>query len=279
MAIGFCGDLTMRFAIGLDFNGRGYRGWQTQQPGVRSVQETVEQAISRVANHPVSVIAAGRTDAGVHAAGMVAHFDTDAVRAHHGWMLGVNTYLPEDISLRWMTPVTDEFHARFKAVARRYRYVIYSHPQRSSLLAGMVTWHYHSLDVSRMQEAARYLVGEHDFTSFRAVACQARQPVRHVHFLRVVQQGPYIVLDIQADGFLHHMVRNIAGVLMAIGQGKAEPAWAKEVLDAKDRTLGGVTALADGLYFVDAHYPEQFALPKEPVGPAFLVGMSGLSSV
>lgn len=264
----------MRIAIGIDFNGRAYRGWQTQQPGVKSVQETLERAIGRVANHPVIVHAAGRTDAGVHAAGMIAHFDTEAHRPERSWMLGVNTHLPDDIALRWVVPVSDDFHARFKAVARRYRYVIYNHAFRSSLLAGMVTWHYHALDLARMQAAARHLVGTHDFTSFRAVACQAPKPVRHVHFLELRQKGPFIVLDIQADGFLHHMVRNIAGVLMAIGQGKAEPDWAAEVLAARDRTLGGVTAPPEGLYFVDALYPEQFQLPRDqPLGPAFLHGV------
>lgn len=268
----------MRLAIGLDFNGRAYRGWQTQQPGVKSVQETLERAIAHVADHPVTVIAAGRTDAGVHASGMVAHFDTGAVRPERSWLLGVNTRLPEDIALRWITPVSDEFHARFKAVARRYRYVIYNHPLRSSLLAGMVTWHYHALDMARMQAAAAHLVGRHDFSAFRAVGCQARHPVRDVQFLTLARRGPLIVLDIQADGFLHHMVRNIAGVLMAIGQGKAEPDWAREVLEARDRTLGGVTAPAEGLYFVDALYPGQFDLPREPPGPAFLAGMVGASA-
>ncbi|MFZ5561242.1 MAG: tRNA pseudouridine(38-40) synthase TruA [Pseudomonadota bacterium] len=263
----------MRLAIGVDFNGRAYRGWQTQQPGIASVQATLEKAIGRVADQPVTVIAAGRTDAGVHASGMVAHFDTEAVRSERNWLLGVNTLLPDDIALRWITPVSAEFHARFRAVARRYRYVIFNHPQRSSLLSGMATWHYHALDLARMQAAALHLVGERDFTSFRAVGCQAKKAVRNVHFLTLTQAGPLIVLDIQADGFLHHMVRNIAGVLMAIGQGKAEPAWARQVLDARDRSLGGVTAPADGLYFVDALYPEQFALPREAPGPAFLAGI------
>ncbi|MGH8494156.1 MAG: tRNA pseudouridine(38-40) synthase TruA [Moraxellaceae bacterium] len=267
----------MRFAIGVDYNGRAYRGWQTQQPGVKSVQETLEKAIAHVANHKVTVIAAGRTDAGVHGAGMVAHFDSDALRPERSWMLGVNTKLPEDIALRWITPVSDEFHARFRAVARRYRYIIYNHPFRSSLLAGMVTWHYHALDLVRMQEAAQHLVGRHDFTSFRAIACQAKKAERDVHFLQLSQHGRYIVLDIQADGFLHHMVRNIVGVLLAVGQGKAEPDWALEVLAARDRTLGGVTAPADGLYFVDALYPETFVLPREPLGPSFLAGLNGLS--
>jgi len=260
----------MKIALGLDFNGRAYRGWQTQQPGIRSVQATLEAAIARVADHPVILHAAGRTDAGVHASGMVAHFETTARRADRSWLLGTGTHLPDDIAVRWVQPMPDTFHARFKAVARRYRYVIYNHPQRSSLLAGMATWHYHKLDLVRMQAAARHLVGVHNFQSYRAIGCQSNNPVRNVHFLELTQRGPLIVLDIQADGFLHHMVRNIVGVLLAIGQGKAEPDWAGEVLQAQDRTLGGVTAPPDGLYFVDVHYPEEFVLPKEPVGPAWL---------
>jgi tRNA pseudouridine38-40 synthase len=263
-------DTTRKIAIGLDFNGTHYRGWQTQQPSIASIQSTVEAALSKVANHPVLLHAAGRTDAGVHASGMVAHFETTAQRDNRSWLLGTNTNLPQDIAIRWVQPMPDEFHARFKAVARRYRYVIYNHPVRSSLLAGMVTWQHHALDLARMQAAARHLVGTHNFQSYRAVGCQSRNPVRHVHFLTLTQKGPLIVLDVQADGFLHHMVRNIVGVLMAIGQGKAEPAWAKEILDAEDRTLGGVTAPPDGLYFVDVHYPEPFVLPKEPIGPAWL---------
>lgn len=263
----------MRIALGLDFNGSHYRGWQTQQDGVKSVQSTLEAAIAKVANHPVILHAAGRTDAGVHASGMVAHFDTESHRSNRSWLMGVNTHLPYDIALRWVCPVSDEFHARFKAVARRYRYVIYNHPHRSSLLADRVTHHHPALDIERMREAARHLVGVHNFHSYRAVGCQSNNPVRNVHFLELTQRGPLIVLDIQADGFLHHMVRNIAGVLMAIGQGKAEPEWAKQVLEAQDRTQGGITAPPDGLYFVDVHYPEQFVLPKEPVGPLWLDGV------
>lgn len=262
-----------RYAIGVEFDGRAFRGWQTQQAGVPSVQLTLEQAIARVANHPVVVHAAGRTDAGVHGSGMIAHFDSPSPRSERSWLMGVNTLLPESIALRWIQPVDDGFHARFKAIARRYHYVIYNHPRRSSLLAGRATWHYHPLDLARMQAAAQALVGVHDFSAFRAVACQSNRPVRDVHFLRLEQRGPLIRLDIQADGFLHHMVRNIAGVLMAIGQGKAEPSWAADVLASRDRTLGGVTAAPDGLYFVNALYPEQFALPREPVlGPLWLAG-------
>lgn len=267
-----------RYAIGVEYDGRAFRGWQTQQAGVISVQETLERAVSHVANHPVIIHAAGRTDAGVHASGMIAHFDSVAVRNERNWLMGVNTALPEGIALRWIQPIADGFHARFKAVARRYHYVIYNHPRRSSLLAGRVTWHYHPLDLARMQEAARHLVGVHDFSAFRAVACQSNRPVRDVHFIHLDQRGPLIRLDIQADGFLHHMVRNIAGVLMTIGQGKAEPAWAAEVLASRDRTLGGVTASPDGLYFVDAHYPPEFTLPREPLGPLWLAAWPAVAN-
>jgi tRNA pseudouridine38-40 synthase len=263
----------MRFAIGIDYDGSNYRGWQTQQEGVPSVQLMLVNALSQIANHPIHLHAAGRTDAGVHASGMIAHFDTDAIRGHRSWLLGTNRLLPNDIAVRWIQPVTDDFHARFKAVARRYRYVIFNSPQRSSVLAGKVTWHYHALNVERMKLAAQYLVGVHDFTSFRAVGCQARNPVRNVHFLNISQCGSLIILDIQADGFLHHMVRNIAGVLMAIGQGKAEPEWVQKILLARDRTQGGVTASGEGLYFADALYPTEFVLPKEPIGPVWLQGM------
>ena len=263
----------MRFAIGIDYDGTNYRGWQAQQEGVASVQLTLQTALSQIANHPVYVHAAGRTDAGVHASGMIAHFDTDAIRDHRSWLLGVNTLMPDDVALRWIHPISDDFHARFSAVARRYRYVIFNSAQRSSVLAGKVTWHYHALNVERMKLAASYLVGLHDFTSFRAVGCQARNPVRNVQFLNITQSGSLIVLDIQADGFLHHMVRNIAGVLMAIGQGKAEPEWVLDILAAKDRTQGGITASGSGLYFADAIYPPEFALPKEPIGPVWLQGI------
>ncbi|HEX5361943.1 MAG TPA: tRNA pseudouridine(38-40) synthase TruA [Fluviicoccus sp.] len=262
----------MRYAIGIDYDGNGYRGWQTQQEGVPSVQLTLEIALSQIAAHPVIVHAAGRTDAGVHAAGMIAHFDSPSIRKPYNWVLGTNTKLPSDIALRWIQPVSDEFHARFKAVARRYRFIIFNSPQRSSQLAGKVTWHYHPLDVERMQRAAAFLVGRHDFTTFRAVECQSRQPVRDVHFLRVWRQGPLIILDIQADGFLHHMVRNIAGVLMRIGEGKAEPEWVQDLIRVKDRTQGGVTAIPGGLYFVDALYPPEFELPREAPGPVWLQG-------
>ncbi len=260
-----------RYAIAVEFDGRAYKGWQTQQAGVVSVQETLERAIGRVANHVVQVHGAGRTDAGVHASGMIAHFDSDAVRTEHNWLMGVNTCLPETISLRWIKPVASSFHARFQAISRRYNYIIYNHPRRSSLLAGRATWHHQPLDVMVMAKAAEALVGVHDFNAYRSVACQSNRPVRDVHFLKVQRQGPLIRLDIQADGFLHHMVRNIAGVLMAIGEGKASVDWAAEVLAGRDRTLGGVTAAPDGLYFVHAGYAKEAGIATtEPLGPLWL---------
>lgn len=251
-----------RYAIGVEYDGRPFKGWQTQQPGVASVQEALEQAFSRVANHPVAIHGAGRTDAGVHAAGMVAHFDSDARRTAHNWLMGVNTLLPEAIALQWIVPAPETFHARFQAIARRYRYVILNQPRRSALWAGRATWHRAPLSLSRMQAAADSLVGTHDFTAYRSVACQSQRPVRVVHHLTLTQQGAWIVLDIQADGFLHHMVRNIVGVLLAIGSGDAEVTWAAEVLASRDRRQGGVTAPPEGLYFVEARYPEDAWMPR-----------------
>lgn len=263
-----------RWAIGVEFDGRAFRGWQTQQPGVISVQETLETAISRVANHPVVVHGAGRTDAGVHGSGMIAHFDSAAIRHERNWLMGINTLLPETVAVRWIKPMPHEFHARFKAIARRYHYFVYNHPRRSALLAGRATWHHAPLDVTRMQTAASALVGVHDFSAYRAVACQSKQPVRDVHFLNLSQRGELIRLDIQADGFLHHMVRNIMGVLLAVGDGRAESDWASQVLHSRDRTQGGITAPPDGLYFVDAHYPPSFQLPRGPIGPLWAAAWS-----
>lgn len=263
-----------RWAIGVEFDGRAFRGWQTQQAGVVSVQETLETAISRVANHPITLHGAGRTDAGVHGSGMVAHFDSSAIRNERNWLMGINTLLPETVAVRWIQPITGDFHARFKAIARRYHYFVYNHPRRSALLAGRATWHHAALDVSRMQAAANALVGVHDFSAYRAVACQSKRPVRDVHFLNLSRRGELIRLDIQADGFLHHMVRNIMGVLLAVGDGRADVEWAAQVLASRDRTQAGITAPPDGLYFVDAHYPPEFQLPRGPIGPIWAAAWS-----
>lgn len=264
-----------RYALGIEFNGAAYRGWQTQQVGIASVQHTLEQALSQVANHPVIVHAAGRTDAGVHASNMVVHFDSASIRAERGWVMGTNALLPDDIAVRWIQPMPDAFHARFRAIARRYRYVLFNHPYRPALLAGQVTHVYQPLDFARMQAAAAKLVGTHNFSSFRAVACQSNQPVRTVKHADLTQRGQLIILDIQADGFLHHMVRNIIGVLIAIGTGEQPVEWVDYLLSIQDRKQAGVTAPPDGLYFIQAYYPPEFALPDVPLGPVWLMPFEG----
>lgn len=259
-----------RIALGIEYKGARYRGWQRQESGVPSVQAALEKALSQVAAEPVSLMCAGRTDAGVHASGQVVHFDTRVERPLKAWIMGGNANLPPDISVTWAKVMPAEFHARFKAFARRYRYVIYNDPIRPAHLAEEVTWNHRPLDVARMREAAAHLVGTHDFTSFRAVQCQAKSPVKTVHHLEVIEHGRFIVIDVRANAFLHHMVRNFAGVLMTIGAGEREPGWVAEVLAAHDRRAGGVTAHPYGLYLVQVEYPPEFELPQRYLGPHFL---------
>lgn len=259
-----------RIALGVEYKGARYRGWQRQETGVPSVQEALEKALSKVAAESVSVICAGRTDAAVHASGQVVHFDTAVERPLKAWIMGANANLPGDISVTWAQPMPAHFHARFSAMARRYRYVIYNDPIRPAHMADEITWNHRPLDVARMREAARALVGTHDFTSFRAVQCQAKSPIKTLHHLRVVEHGRFIVLDVRANAFLHHMVRNIAGVLMAVGAGEREPQWVSEILAARDRRSGGVTAHPYGLYLVRVEYPDEFQLPPRYLGPHFL---------
>lgn len=262
--------MTRKVVLIIEYDGSEYKGWQSQKYGVPSVQENLEKALEVIANHPVKVICAGRTDSGVHASAQVVHFETDVIRHERAWTLGVNTYLPDDISVVAASYVADDFHARFSAVSRRYRYVIYPSPLRPAILARGVTWTYKPLDVEPMREAAKYFVGKHDFSSFRAVGCQAHTPIRTVLHFDVQQLGQYIVLDVRANAFLHHMIRNFAGVLMSIGAGEESISWAKTVLEARDRTKGGITAPPTGLYFVDAQYPKSFSVPVRPLGPHFL---------
>lgn len=260
-----------RYALAVEYAGGLYHGWQKQEhDSVRCIQSEVEKALTKVANHPVNVICAGRTDAGVSASCQIIHFDTHAERDQRAWIMGTNTYLPDDIAILWATPVTHDFHARFSAKARRYRYIIYSSPVKPGLLHKGVTWTWKTLDVELMRQASKFLIGEHDFTSYRAVGCQAKSPVRTVQDIVLHQVNNLIVIDIKANAFLHHMVRNIAGVLMKIGAQEAPVSWAKEVLDAKDRRQGGVTAPPFGLYFVDVDYDEAHELPRMPLGPYFL---------
>lgn len=259
-----------RVALGVEYHGTGYNGWQSQTHETTTVQQTLELALSEIACAPVRVFCAGRTDAGVHATGQVVHFDTIEPRTLQAWVRGTNTHLPRTIRVRWSRYVPTEFHARFSAMARRYIYMIDNNRIRSAMTADHLTPEERPLDINRMREAAKYLVGEHDFSSFRTVRCQAKSPIKTVHHLELKQRGHLISIDIKASAFLHHMVRNVAGVLMAVGMGKAEPVWAKQVLDARDRTVGGVTALPHGLYLVSVDYPAEFNLPEPEITLPFL---------
>ncbi|TAJ95231.1 MAG: tRNA pseudouridine(38-40) synthase TruA [Gammaproteobacteria bacterium] len=261
----------MKLAAGVEYRGTSYAGWQRQHHAV-SVQEHVEQALSKVADRRVMTVCAGRTDTGVHAIQQVIHFTTDAIRSPHSWVLGANANLRGDVCLRWAIEVEDGFHARFSALSRTYRYVILNRKYRPSISRGLVTWEHRLLDAEAMAAAGSELTGRHDFTSYRAIACQAKHPVREIRKLEICRTGQFVLIEIQADGFLHHMVRNIAGVLMAIGKGDRKPCWAKEVLEARDRNQGGVTAPPDGLYLIDVEYPEKYRIPApENAGPIALL--------
>ncbi|MBU1297295.1 MAG: tRNA pseudouridine(38-40) synthase TruA [Gammaproteobacteria bacterium] len=262
--------MTKKVVLVVEYNGSEYKGWQAQKFGVPSVQENLEKALAIIANHPVKVVCAGRTDSGVHASAQVVHFETDVERSERAWTIGVNTYLPTDITVVAASSVSDDFHARFSALSRRYRYVIYSSAFCPAILAKGVTWTYKTLDVAAMEAAAKVFLGTHDFSSFRAIGCQANTPIRTILNFDVQQLGQYIVLDVRANAFLHHMIRNFAGVLMSIGAGEKPVSWARQTLEAKDRTKGGITAPPTGLYFVDAQYPDVFNVPKRPLGPHFL---------
>jgi tRNA pseudouridine38-40 synthase len=244
----------MRLAAGLEYIGTQYAGWQAQSHAL-GVQTVVETALSHIADRPVAIVCAGRTDAGVHALGQVIHFDTDAVRETQAWLLGANSQLPADVSLRWVKLVPADFHARYSARARRYRYLIHNSRSRSALLAHRATRFTYPLDALRMNEAAQCLMGEHDFSAYRAAECQSRSPRRQLMDISVARQG-------EANAFLHHMVRNIAGVLMAIGRGSQPTDWARAVLEGRDRRLGGVTAEPDGLYFLQVRYDDSLQLPS-----------------
>lgn len=253
----------MKLALGVEYDGRGFNGFESQ-PNGRTVQPQLEAALSRVADQPVRVVCAGRTDTGVHALGQVIHFETRAERPRDAWMLGANANLPGDVSVNWSRPVPDAFHARFSATARRYRYVVLNRRSRPAVLRGRVAWEHRVLEVERMRAAAGFLLGEHDFSAFRGAGCQSRTSVRRVFRLDVARHGAYVVIDVTANAFLLHMVRNIAGVLLDVGAGKAPPEWAGEVLAAADRRSGGVTAAPDGLYLVHVDYPVHYRLPAVP---------------
>ena len=252
-----------RIALGLEYDGSGFAGWQSQEHA-RGIQAVVEAGLSVVADHKIEAIAAGRTDAGVHAAMQVVHFDTTATRTERSWMLGAASNMPKEVSVLWAREVPEGFHARYSALARRYRYVILNRTPRPALNAERVAWIREPLDENRMHEAAQHLVGEHDFSSFRAAQCQSRTPMRNLHEISVTRHGELVVLTVCANAFLHHMVRNIAGVLIAIGAGEQPVDWSAQVLAHRDRKLGGVTAAPGGLYLAGIRYAPALKLPSEP---------------
>ena len=249
-----------RFCIGIEYDGAAYAGWQTQQ-SAPSIQAAIESALTSVANGPIAVICAGRTDAGVHARWQVAHFDTESTRTLRGWTLGANSDLPRDISVAWCRPVPMHFHARYSAEARTYRYFILNRGTRSALAEKRAAHVHRPLDQERMAEAALALCGEHDFSAFRSSNCQAHSPIRRMERLTVARHGDWVIVEATANAFLHHMVRNIAGLLITVGRGERAPSWAQEVLEGRDRTRSGPTAPAEGLYFWGIRYPSAFGLP------------------
>ena len=251
----------MRIALGVEYDGTHFSGW-AKQHGARTVAEVLEAALAEVATHPVSTVCAGRTDARVHATAQVVHFDTEARRANRAWIFGGNTHLPADVSVRWACRPGEDFHARFSARRRHYRYVILNQETRSPLLGARTARFYRRLDVDAMRRAAQELVGEHDFSAYRAVACQARNPVRTIHHLEVERHGDLVVIDVSANAFLKRMVRNIAGVLLAVGCGDRPAEWAGEVLVSRSRVRGGVTAPPQGLYLTRVEYEPRFQLPS-----------------
>jgi tRNA pseudouridine38-40 synthase len=255
----------MRIALGIEYDGHDFFGWQAQK-NLLTVQAALEEALSKIADETITVLCAGRTDAGVHATGQVIHFDTEAKRDLRAWTLGTNSHLVRSIAVTWVQPVDDHFHARFSALSRRYRYIIHNTSIRPAISASRVTWYYHPLDAEAMNQAGQFLLGERDFSSFRSAECESKTPMRNVHYIKVTRQGDFVVIEIQANAFLHHMVRNIAGVLMRIGSGFEKPEWAKEILEAKDRRKAAETAAPTGLYLCHVTYPEAYSFPNTDKG-------------
>jgi tRNA pseudouridine38-40 synthase len=250
----------VRLALGISYNGRAYEGWQSQASG-RTVQDQLETALGKFAGHRVTTLCAGRTDAGVHAVMQVVHFDTLIERPLHSWVRGTNTFLPRNIAVQWAHQVPAEFHCRASAQSRRYRYILLESPVRPSLDEGQVGWVFKPLQMSPMLEAAQVLIGEHDFSSFRAAACQALSPVKDLRHIDITRQGAYWRFEFEANAFLHHMIRNIMGCLISIGQGKHPPGWMGDILAARSRTIAAPTFSPDGLYFLGPTYEAHWGLP------------------
>jgi tRNA pseudouridine38-40 synthase len=251
----------MRLALGISYHGQAYEGWQSQ-PSRRTVQDRLEEALGRFATQPISTLCAGRTDAGVHALMQVVHFDTPLHREEFSWVRGTNRFLPSDIAVQWARPVPDKFHSRASAIARRYAYIVLESPVRPSVDAGRAGWVFRPLDETAMRQAAAHLIGQHDFSSFRASACQARSPVKTMTRVEVARRGAYWRFDFEADAFLHHMIRNIMGCLLVVGQGQQRPDWIRDVLAARSRDAAAPTFAPDGLYFLGPVYDPKWQLPS-----------------
>jgi tRNA pseudouridine38-40 synthase len=250
----------VRLALGISYNGQAYQGWQSQLSG-QTVQDQLETALSKLAAHRVSTLCAGRTDTGVHGLMQVIHFDTPLDRAPNSWVRGTNALLPRDIAVQWAQPISAEFHCRASALSRRYAYILLESPVRPSVDAGLVGWTFKPLEQAAMLRAASHLVGEHDFSSFRASACQALSPVKTLQRIDISRQGAYWRFEFEANAFLHHMIRNIMGCLIAVGQGKKPPEWLKEVLLARNRDVAAPTFSPHGLYFLGPRYAPHWGLP------------------
>ena len=256
----------MRLALGISYNGQAYQGWQSQLSGL-TVQDKLEAALGKFTGHRVSTLCAGRTDAGVHGLMQVVHFDTPLERATSSWVRGTNAFLPRDITVEWAQVMPPEFHCRASALSRRYAYLLLESPVRPSVDAGRVGWVFRPLDLAAMQQAATHLLGEHDFTSFRASACQALSPVKTLQRIDISRRGASWRFEFEANAFLHHMIRNLMGCLLLVGQGKNSPDWVREVLLARDRNAAAPTFSPDGLYFLGPCYAPHWGLPERT--PAF----------
>ena len=254
----------MRVALGVSYRGQAYQGWQSQSGG-NTVQDKLEHALSRFADHPLRVMCAGRTDTGVHALNQVVHLDTLIEREPFSWVRGTNRYLPPDIAVQWAQPMPEDFHARFSAQGRRYVYVLLESPVRPAVEVGSVGWSLRALDASAMQSAARLLLGEHDYSAFRSAECQAASPVKTIRAITITRRGAYWRFEFDANAFLHHMVRNLMGCLLAVGSGGRSQSWLLEVLQSKDRRLAAATFPADGLYFIGPYYDPVHEIPNQPI--------------
>ena len=253
--------ITTRWVLGLEYDGQPFLGWQSQ-PNGQTVQDQVERALALIACHPVRVICAGRTDTGVHALSQIIHFDTHASRSANAWVRGVNRHLPAAIRVLWAQPVDNTFHARFSAQKRSYRYVLYSAPVRPALYQGKVGWTHDSMDEEKLRQALSLLRGQHDFSAFRSAQCQAKSPVKIIYDIKLIRKGPFWIFDFEASGFLHHMIRNLMGTLVAIGRGSQPVIWIQTLLHQKDRRQAAPTFSAQGLYLSAVDYPEPWIFPE-----------------